>query len=143
MRHCMKLADFIGLWRVSRNIADHTGAGDTLFHGQAQIDGGGLYHETGKMTLPNGQVVAAERKYRWADTPTGIQVSFDDGRPFHVICPSDPSGVPTDQHWCPPDMYRVRYDFSDFPKWSAVWQVTGPRKDYTMISQYRPFAQTT
>ena len=41
-------------------------------------------------------------------------------------------------HDCPPDTYRVRYDFRAWPRWQAEWRVTGPRKDYGIVSRFRP-----
>ena len=40
-------------------------------------------------------------------------------------------------HPCGADLYRVEYDFSRWPEWSAVWDVSGPRKNYTMESRFR------
>ena len=45
---------------------------------------------------------------------------------------------PRPTHDCAPDVYRVAYDFADWPRWRAVWRVTGPRKDYVMTSDYAP-----
>ena len=38
-------------------------------------------------------------------------------------------------------LYRVRYDFSDWPDWRTIWHVTGPRKAYEMVSHYAPDAR--
>ena len=45
---------------------------------------------------------------------------------------------PPPAHDCPPDSYRVRYDFRAWPRWQAEWRVTGPRKDYGIVSRFRP-----
>jgi hypothetical protein len=65
-------------------------------------------------------------------------VLFADGRFFHRFDAEDPA--PAAAHDCPPDLYRVRYDFRPWPRWQAEWRVTGPRKDYAMVSRYRPAA---
>ena len=76
----------------------------------------------------------ARRVYLWRDAePGAVAVTFDDGRPFHQF---DLTGGEA-RHACPPDTYRVRYDFSEWPVWTARWRVTGPRKDYLMTSRYR------
>jgi hypothetical protein len=31
----------------------------------------------------------------------------------------------------------VRYDFRDWPRWQAEWRVTGPRKDYGIVTRFR------
>ena len=64
----------------------------------------------------------------------GIAVFFADGRAFHRFVPAADT-VEAD-HWCDPDTYKVRYDFSRWPVWQAEWRVTGPRKDYVMQSVY-------
>jgi len=46
--------------------------------------------------------------------------------------------MPAAEHDCPPDHYRVRYDFRSWPRWQADWRVRGPRKDYTLGSAYQP-----
>ena len=71
----------------------------------------------------------SERRYRW---DADLNVYFDDGRFFHTV---PPLGGQTD-HWCDPDGYDVRYDFAQWPTWSAEWYVLGPRKNYRMLSQY-------
>jgi hypothetical protein len=65
-------------------------------------------------------------------------VLFADGRPFHAFDPG--AARPEAAHDCPPDLYRVRYDFSDWPDWQAAWEVRGPRKDYRMVSRYAPLS---
>ena len=60
-------------------------------------------------------------------------VDYADGRPFHEFDPARPRAA----HWCDPDDYRVRYDFTRWPLWRAEWEVRGPRKDYLMMTDYR------
>ena len=74
----------------------------------------------------------AERRYLWHTEGAEIVVRFADERPFHRFSPAAPAA----SHWCAPDTYRVRYDFAHWPLWQAQWDVTGPRKDYLMISRY-------
>ena len=81
----------------------------------------------------------ATRRYLWKDGGAGtIDVLFDDGRLFHRFDAEDEA--PAAEHACPPDTYRVRYDFRRWPRWQAEWRVTGPRKDYGILSRYRPLA---
>ncbi|MEC3861670.1 DUF6314 family protein [Mesobacterium sp. TK19101] len=127
----MRLADFEGRWRLERVIEDRLG-GPARFSGEAAFvpDGIGLvYEERGWLDAPAGRF-QAERRYLWREDGQGIVVCFDDGRFFHRI------GAEA-AHWCEADDYRVRYDFSGWPVWRAVWRVTGPRKDYLMDSVYR------
>jgi hypothetical protein len=61
-------------------------------------------------------------------------VLFEDGRFFHRFDAEDP--LPGASHACAPDAYRVRYDFRAWPRWEAAWRVSGPRKDYAMVTRY-------
>ncbi|MEZ5685049.1 MAG: DUF6314 family protein [Paracoccaceae bacterium] len=131
-----RLSDFEGRWLISRVIRP-AGAPEGVFQGhalfrrdQARL----LYHEQGELVLPGHDPMRAERRYLWRRGGRGIAVDYADGRPFHDFDPADPQA----QHWCDPDDYRVRYDFSRWPEWRAEWVVRGPRKDYAMVSDYRP-----
>ncbi|MAX74485.1 MAG: trigger factor [Nioella sp.] len=133
----MKLADFRGRWRLTRRIDDARAGvvgrldGQALFTVEAQ---GLVLTETGLLRYGDGPPMRAERRYLWRAEGRGIAVFFDDGRPFHWF-----SGAATKAtHDCPPDLYRVRYDFSDWPDWRTIWHVTGPRKAYEMVSHYTP-----
>ncbi|SPH17595.1 hypothetical protein DEA8626_01118 [Defluviimonas aquaemixtae] len=90
------------------------------------------YHEEGHLKLGPGPEMKAVRDYLWREADGRIAVDYGDGQPFHDFDPVEPEA----RHRCAPDEYRVRYDFSGWPNWSAVWVVSGPRKDYTMISRY-------
>ncbi|SER97233.1 hypothetical protein SAMN04490244_104220 [Tranquillimonas rosea] len=132
------LADFAGRWRLTRRIEDRAAGTVATFAGRADFtpDGAGLrYDEWGTLSMPGRAPMRAERRYLWRADPQGIAVLFADGRPFHVF---DPAGAATARHPCDPDIYDVRYDFAAWPAWQAVWHVTGPRKDYTLTSLYRP-----
>ncbi len=130
-----ELSQFKGQWALSREIFHDDGA-KAVFEGHAvwaEGQGGYLYREEGALHIAGHGPVTAERNYIWrVATAGGIDVCFDDGRPFHHI------GVQAtgDRHWCDPDTYVVEYDFSDWPKWRSEWAVTGPRKNYRMSSFY-------
>ncbi|MGB0440887.1 MAG: DUF6314 family protein [Paracoccaceae bacterium] len=131
----ISLWDFEGDWQLERRIDDHLTGGQGRFCGQAVFarDGDGLtYRETGWLVI-NGARFQAERQYLWHPDGARIAVMFGDGRPFHHFAPEPLSQA---GHWCDPDQYDVRYDLGDWPQWQAKWRVTGPRKDYTMLSQY-------
>jgi len=127
-----QLQHFEGRWQLDRQITHNdrsvaTFSGEALF---APMGGALSYEENGTLTLPDGQEVRATRRYRWE---ASLAVFFDDGRAFHVVPPTGGEAV----HHCPPDMYRVIYDFSQWPQWQATWDVTGPQKAYRMVSGYR------
>lgn len=92
------------------------------------------YDETGTMDLAGSPPLRATRSYLWSAMPGAIAVSFTDGRDFHRIALD---GATADaQHWCDPDDYRVAYDFTAWPRWTSDWRVTGPRKEYRMVTTY-------
>lgn len=129
-----QLSDFRGVWMLSRRIVQSNGP-EGRFTGQAVFtpEGAGLrYHEAGQLELAGAAPLQAERAYLWQAEGAQIVVRFADGRAFHRFDPEAPAAA----HWCDPDDYRVRYDFALWPDWSAEWRVTGPRKDYVMISRY-------
>ncbi|MFC2969165.1 DUF6314 family protein [Acidimangrovimonas pyrenivorans] len=133
------IEEFEGRWRIARRIDDRRAGAEGRFDGEVVIARGGdgwVYDETGSLSLGAGAPLTATRRYLWQALADGrIAVSFADGRPFHVFDPSAP--VPEADHRCQPDFYRVRYDFTAWPDWAAEWEVTGPRKDYRMVSTYR------
>lgn len=134
----MIFGDFAGVWQLARVISDRLGGQTGRFDGQALLSprgAGGLdYVETGRLRLGDGPVMTATRRYVWDFQAGLVQVSFDDGRPFHSFQPGV-SGAGTD-HLCGADVYRVTYGFADWPVWTAVWDVAGPRKAYTLNSRY-------
>ena len=134
------LKDFEGRWRLDRQIKDALGA-DATFSGTALFrrdDDGLVLHEAGRLELKGQGAFEAERRYLWRQDGGAIAVLFEDGRMFHSFDPV--GGVVDADHWCDPDTYKVRYDFTRWPVWQAAWRVTGPRKDYVMQSVYTPDA---
>ena len=86
------------------------------------------------LTMGAAPPMQASRVYLWRDTGAGLSVAFEDGRPFHSLAP----GRLEDRHWCDPDTYDVRYDFTRWPDWTQRWRVTGPRKDAVILSRFQP-----
>ncbi|MEM9343018.1 MAG: DUF6314 family protein [Pseudomonadota bacterium] len=128
-----ELSAFEGTWDLSRRITGPDGAETARLEGTAAFLANGLglkLTETGVLTT-GGASVEASRTYFWRPGPDGIEVLFDDGSPFHTI-----GALPDVHHDCAPDTYHGTYDFSDWPRWSLTWRVTGPRKDYISTSRY-------
>jgi hypothetical protein len=131
------LADFEGDWRLERRIEDALAGETWTFAGQARfapVDGGFDYTETGTLSGPGGRTMQAERRYLWQAGPGGVDLYFADGAYFHHISAGE--ARPEAEHLCGEDLYRVAYDFTDWPCWRAVWRVAGPRKDYVLHSSY-------
>lgn len=147
----LTLSDFKGRWHLTRHIEDARAGRTGTFEGAAsftpaapgQVNGmtgaGLIYDEVGELRLPDGPTGAtamqASRRYLWLADPDGLRVLFSDGRDFHRIGVSDDTA--TGFHHCPPDDYEVSYNFSRWPDWRTTWRVSGPRKDYVMITDYR------
>lgn len=127
-----QLRDFEGHWSLSRRILQDKGpeaqfAGQALWTPEADRL---IYRETGTLTVAGQLPMRAERCYHWHE---GLRVHFDDGRFFHTVPPE--GGETT--HWCDPDSYHGRYDFTQWPAFEVTWRVTGPQKSYRMHSLYQ------
>ncbi len=134
----MRLQSFAGRWRLDRTIDDRRAGRTGRLAGEARfdpVDGGLAYVEDGTLAFPGSAPMQATRRYLWRSAGGGIvEVAFGDGGFFHRF----DLGVPAPEatHDCPPDLYRVRYDFRAWPDWRAEWRVTGPSKDYGIVSAY-------
>ncbi len=135
-----ELEDFLGNWVLERRIKDRKTGDTAKFIGKACIAPaaqGAKYTETGVLTI-GGSSVEAVRVYRWDVEDEGsISIYFEDGRFFHKI---DPGECPAAAHDCAPDVYKGEYDFGQWPIWRLTWHVSGPRKDYTSVTVFRPDA---
>ena len=130
------LADLAGVWRLDRRILHEDGQ-THAFSGTAMFSWSGprlIEDQTGHLDIGSGPPLVATRRYVWTAEARRIEVLFDDMRPFHTI----PLGTATPEttHLCPPDRYHVAYDFTEFPLWTALWDVEGPKKAYRMESHY-------
>ena len=134
--------DFLGNWRIKRQIKDFLTQQTGTFLGEATIiarDKDWLYFETGTLNFNNQTPLKSERRYLWSPTAAGFDIHFDNGQFFHHFnIPSGADGKKSSKahHWCDPDDYNVQYDLRRFPEWSSKWRVIGPRKSYKMISKY-------
>lgn len=133
------LAAFEGRWSLTRVVTDQQGGAQGHLNGVAVFSRKGedhlLYEESGTLNYADQPPMAATRRYLWVVTQDGIDVLFEDGRPFHTI--EKGRSMPDANHHCDPDLYHVSYDFTRWPQWSSSWRVVGPRKDYRMVSEYR------
>ena len=136
-----QLADFLGLWAIDRKITNAIGPHGHL-NGWAEFtpdEGGLVCTERGTLHMQGQPPSAASRQTLWRTEGAEIAVFFADGRAFHRFDPA--TARPSAHHNCPPDLYLVQYDFSDWteatPVWQTHWKVGGPRKAYTMQTHYR------
>ena len=131
----IRLDDLEGHWRLSRVIRDARAGITGRFEGACvwRPDARGLVQEeTGLLHYGAAPPMQAARRYLWRAEGAELQVFFDDGRPFHIV----PRGGAEALHDCPPDIYRVRYDFDDAAEFRTSWHVTGPRKDAVIDSHF-------
>ncbi|QBY02604.1 trigger factor [Rhodophyticola sp. CCM32] len=129
------MAALEGVWCLDREIDDRRAGLTGRFVGEAiwAPDGAGLTQtETGLLRYGTAPPMQATRRYIWREGHGGPEVFFADGRPFHQV-----TGTGAAHHDCPPDVYEVRYEVTDWPLWQSRWQVSGPRKDAVIISRYR------
>ena len=130
------LAELEGAWTLSRRIEDRRNAQMGTMEGVSVWKPSALglvQEETGEMVLGEGRPMQATRRYLWQAQDGGLDVYFDDGRFFHRV----PDAGRAARHDCDPDVYVVRYDWTWPLGFQTTWVVTGPRKDYTMVSEFR------
>ena len=129
----MDLADLEGHWRLGRVIEDRRAGLTGRFEGEARWtrDGSRLVQdESGLLRYGVAAPMRATRRYVWHADDAGLNVLFEDGRPFHIV----PAAGDMALHQCPPDAYRVLYVFDLPGRFTTTWHVTGPRKDATLTS---------
>ena len=128
----MALADFEGDWNIARRMV-HADGMRARFSGAGRwqpADGGVQYAETGQLEIAGQAPLEASQRYFWDHD---LNVWFADGRFFHKV----PGSGGVARHWCDPDQYVVRYRFGRRPRFETLWRVTGPRKDYVMLTCYQ------
>ena len=123
----------LGTWTFDRHVHDRHAGRDLVAHGRLVLvlesDGHVRWSETGVLRwddheTPVSRTLLMERR------DDGWVVLFEDGRDFHPWTPG--AAV---RHACGEDTYvgLVRNHESGCG-WSVTWEVTGPRKDYTMVT---------
>jgi hypothetical protein len=129
-----------GAWSFDRVIA-----GQGSMQGLATftpLDAQNLaYREQGRLKLQNGTELEAEREYVFRKRDRGFDVFFKETPPrlFHAIkLAASDGGVLSGSagHLCNPDLYQSTYIFRGDGGFVVRHIVSGPRKDYTMITTY-------
>ena len=136
----MKLGadDFLGEWRITREITDFRILESGSLEGVAEFtatDDGLRYHERGTLQFAGGAPMVAERANLWTFTDTDVFVAYADGAPFHSFART--GGPEATPHLCGDDWYHGTYSFVAFPDWTVTWSVKGPRKDYRSVTHYQ------
>ena len=125
--------DLLGRWELDREIDDRAAAERHRVDGVLTLElvapGRVRWSETGRWRHPTGDVDVRRDLWLVHEPADGWWVRFDDERDFHPWSPGEPV-----VHPCAPDTYRgVVTGTAD--SWTVVWEVTGPRKDYTMTTR--------
>ena len=134
----LALHDFKGDWQITRQIEDRRAGRVGRLQGSAGFtpdDTGLIYKENGLLHFSGQPPLNATQTYHWRQDGAQLSIRFADGRDFHRFDPAQDQ--PCASHDCPPDWYKVVYNFSKWPTWSSTWTVSGPRKDYTSVTTYK------
>jgi hypothetical protein len=99
------------------------------------------YREQGRLRLQNGAELEAEREYVFRRTDRGFEAFFKETplRLFHAISLSaSGAGAVSGEasHLCNLDHYQSTYTFHADDSFVIRHVVSGPRKDYTMVTTY-------
>lgn len=122
----------LGSWVLTRTIEDRLSGEPSTVDGVTGLelldDGRVRWSESG--TLRRGDlVVPVSRTLFVEQRDTGWFVTFEDGRDFHPWLPGDRV-----VHPCGSDIYVGRVE-GGVDRWTVVWEVGGPAKDYRMTSE--------
>ena len=135
--------DFIGNWKISRYISDALACSKSFYFGEAVIlqEGSNYrYNECGKLKIANGVPLFAKQSYLWKPVELDVfDICFKNGRSFHRLDLKGACGESTfcAEHLCIADLYKISYNFSEFPFWYSVCSVKGPKKFYKISSFFR------
>lgn len=146
-------SQLLGSWSFTRSIAEHRTGARYRAHGTARFSpatGGRVrWFEEGVLTT-DGESSPFTRTLFLVPGAQGWTVTFEDGRFFHPWV----DGRVT--HLCGRDTYRGdiagpqssgtgggqdREPASCDAGWQITWTVSGPHKDYTMTTGYRPITE--
>jgi hypothetical protein len=128
-----------GSWTQRRSIDNGASmVGTATFLGR--LDGRFDYAECGRVTLADGRMLDAERRYLFEQTDDGFAVWFAESLPhlFHRVALRrlGTSLVGGSAHACSDDRYDTRYEFRADGSFLVTHAVHGPRKCYVMETRY-------
>lgn len=131
----------LGEWVFERVVSDRLAdevievGGNVTFTEERPVDSAGRirWAEQGVMRR-RGAEIPVTRTLFLVERAGEWHVTFEDGRDFH---PWSPGAEVV--HLCGADTYAglVEPDPRHEGRWQVTWQVSGPRKDYTMVTRLR------
>lgn len=129
-----------GDWSVERQIRDRRAGQDGSFRGTARFrasaDGYGLeYAEDGDLRYGSHHGTARRRLIYSGRADGAADVRFADGREFYRL--DLRPGNWEAEHPCSADRYHVSITRLSQDSFTETWQVTGPDKDYELMTTYR------
>lgn len=121
----------LGAWTLARTIEDRVTGERSRVVGTLTLTDLGAdriqWEEGGRWTRRGGDVVV--RRGLWVVRSHGEwEVRFEDDRAFHAWLPGE-----VVVHPCAPDTYRGLVEGTR-EHWTITWDVTGPAKDYRMVT---------
>ncbi|MFL6732279.1 MAG: DUF6314 family protein [Sphingomicrobium sp.] len=132
-------AFLLGSWNVQRIVIDRAHAMTGGLKGEATFTpcaDGLLYEEHGTLTLGEHRGRAEQSYlYEFPETEGRASVRFRDGRAFHELDLSH--GQHRVCHDCHPDLYDGVFIALSSTAWQSEWNVTGPRKQYGLLTTYK------
>lgn len=140
-----RLADwrqyFAGRWRMARRIEDRRDARTGAATGEASfLDVGGEVLACSETLAIDygGRRIDGEQRMLWRFGETGPVLHFHDGRFFCAMIFREERGVYRADvvHDCGDDRYEGEATMTGMNEWRLVWNVLGPRKDYTLDTAY-------
>lgn len=124
----------LGTWRFERVVDDRRAAEVLHVSGSTTLVAEGAsvrWAEEGVMRRGDLELPVS-RVLHLVPAADGWAVTFEDGRDFHPWAPGEEV-----VHLCGADAYRGRIEVTERDGWTVTWWVTGPTKDYEMVTRLR------
>jgi hypothetical protein len=127
-----------GTWKLDRRVVDRVHQTTGRLQGQATFTpsaGRLVYEERGILSFGEHRGTAEQSYfYDFPACDAQASVRFRDGRAFHDLDLSE--GHDRVRHSCPPDFYEGLFVALGATRWRSKWTVTGPRKDYDLVTTF-------
>ena len=127
-----------GFWQIDRVFLDRHRSIRGTMAGQAHFaeDGDSLkYSERGSLSFGDHEGEAEQHLgVEFTEGAARASVCFRDGRPFYSLDLSE--GWSVVSHVCGADRYEGRFFAFNHLHWQSTWEVSGPRKNLQIVTQY-------